>query len=667
MNENTKTKSTFVKSIAIPSLIIIVGVSVFCGLFPTLAQQSLDAVKFQIFGNLSWFYVLSVTIFVIFLLTLALGKHGKTKLGGDDHEPEYSFFSWVAMLFAAGMGIGLMYFGVAEPMTHYSNPASPSMSLAERAKDAQLFTFFHWGVHAWAIYAVVGLALAYFAYRYKLPLSLRSAFYPMLKNKIHGAWGDVIDVFALCSTFFGLSTTLGFGVVQLNAGLANMGLMPQNSFPHQIAIVIIIIFISIISSITGLGKGVKLLSQINIISAIVLMLFVLFAGPTVYLLGTFSEGFGNYLSSFIALTFDTHSFDPSRQSWFSNWTILYWAWWISWSPYVGLFIAKISKGRTIREFIFAVILIPSLFNFFWMTIFGNTAIWFDQHGAAGSLSALVSQPEILLFRFLNELPLHTLTTILAMFIISIFFITSADSGIYVMNNIATKNAKISPKWQNIFWGILLAALSLSLLSLGGLNSLQTMTLIAAFPFSILMLLFCFNLMKALNIDARYHSTKFSPSTSYWSGRLWKERLDRIVTYSKKRDVKLFIETNVVPAFNELIDELQSKGIEANMSEFNASQSKIELVIAYDSLMNFKYGVKAQSKIISEYLINEENTPDIGTGSIYIPVTYFNDGRKGYDIQYFTKEEIISDILKQYERFLSILADQSNELYFLSND
>lgn len=666
-NTQVRFKSSFAKKIAIPSLIIIIGVSLFCGFFPGLAQLSLNAVKLQIFGNLSWFYVLSVTIFVIFLLALALGKHGKTKLGSDDHEPEYSFFSWVAMLFAAGMGIGLMYFGVAEPMSHYSNPASPDMTMAERAKDAQLFTFFHWGIHAWAIYAVVGLALAYFTYRYKLPLSLRSAFYPMLKNKIHGTWGDVIDVFALCSTFFGLSTTLGFGVVQLNAGLANMGLMPSNSFPHQIVIVVVIIFISIISSITGLGKGVKLLSQINIISAIVLMLFILFMGPTVYLLGTFSEGFGNYLSSFISLTFDTHSFDPSRQSWFSGWTILYWAWWISWSPYVGLFIAKISKGRTIREFIFAVILIPSLFNFLWMTIFGNTAIWYDQHQAAGSLSALVGQPEVLLFSFLKELPLDVITSILAMFIISVFFITSADSGIYVMNSIATKNAKVSPKWQNVFWGVLLAVLSLSLLSLGGLDSLQTMTLIAAFPFSILMLLFCFNLMKALNIDARYHSTKFSPSTSYWSGRLWKERLDRIVTYSKKRDVKKFIESNVVPAFQELIAELELKGIQASMTDYDAGKSKIELVIAYDSLMNFKYGVKAQPQTISEYLITEENTPDVDNATVYLPVTYFNDGRKGYDIQYFTKEEVISDILKQYERFLSILADQSNELYFLSSE
>ncbi|MDD3039150.1 BCCT family transporter [Bacteroides sp.] len=667
LHEKFELKSTFVKSVAIPSLMFIVGISLFCGLFPVKAQIVLSIIKEQIFANLSWFYVISVTVFVIFLISLALSKHGKTKLGSDDQKPEYSFFSWVAMLFAAGMGIGLMYFGVAEPISHYANPASETLSLAERAKEAQLYTFFHWGLHAWAIYAVVGLSLAYFTYRYKLPLSLRSVFYPMLKDKIHGRLGNIIDVFALCSTFFGLATTLGFGVVQLNAGLANMGIMPQNSFPHQAMIVVVIMLISIISSITGLGKGVKLLSQINISTAVILMLFILFAGPTVYLLGTFSEGIGNYFSNFISLTFNTYSYEPGRQGWFSGWTILYWAWWISWSPYVGLFIAKISKGRTIREFIFAVILIPSLFNFLWMTIFGNTAIWMEQHQSEGALSSLVSQPEILLFSFLKQLPLETITTTFTLFIICIFFITSADSGIYVMNNIATKNAKTSPKWQNIFWGVLLAGLSLSLLSLGGLDSLQTMTLVAALPFAVLMLMFCYNLLKALNIDARYHSTKFSHSTSYWSGRLWKERLERILTYSKKRDVKKFIETTVVPAFKDLIAELKANGIEAKMTDIIPSKTGIELEIVHNSLMNFKYGVKAQPKTISDYLINEENAPEIGDEKVYIPVTYFNDGRKGYDIQYFTKEEVISDILKQYERFLSIISDCSNELYTLSND
>lgn len=659
-------QTTFNKSVTIPSLIIIIGISLFCGLFPVTALSVLSFLKEQIFANMSWFYVMAVTVFVVFLISLALSRHGKTRLGGNDEKPEYSFFSWVAMLFAAGMGIGLMYFGVAEPLSHFASATNHGELLAEKAKVAQMYTFFHWGIHAWAIYAVVGLSLAYFTYRYKLPLSLRSAFYPMLKDKIHGRRGDVVDVFALCSTFFGLATTLGFGVVQLNAGLGNMGLMPPDSFQHQILIVLVIMLISILSSISGLGKGVKLLSQVNILAAILLMLFILLVGPTVYLLGTFSESVGNYLSNFISLTFNTYSYEPEKQAWFSNWTILYWAWWISWSPYVGLFIAKISKGRTIREFIFAVILIPSIFNFLWMTIFGNTAIWMDSHQLEGALSAMVGKPEVLLFHFLTQLPWGTLASVLAIFIICIFFITSADSGIYVMNNIATKNAKKSPKWQNVFWGVLLAALSLSLLSLKGLESLQTMTLVAALPFVVIMLMLCYGLLKALGIDARYHATKFSPSTLNWTGKVWQERLERILTYSEKHDVGVFIDSTVRPALDELIVVLKHKGIDATLYQTAKPNLKIELEIAHQSMMNFRYGVKAQPKTISDFLINEENAPEVGE-KIYIPVTYFGDGRTGYDIQYFTKEEIISDILKHYERFLTIISDQSNELFILSTD
>lgn len=659
-------KSTFNKSVTIPSLIIIVGISLFCGLFPAKALSVLTYLKGQIFANMSWFYVMAVTVFVVFLISLALSRHGKTRLGSNDEKPEYSFFSWVAMLFAAGMGIGLMYFGVAEPLSHFASVTNQGELWAEKAKIAQVYTFFHWGIHAWAIYAVVGLSLAYFTYRYKLPLSLRSAFYPMLKDKIHGRRGDVIDVFALCSTFFGLATTLGFGVVQLNAGLGNMGLMPQDSFQHQIVIVLVIMLISILSSISGLGKGVKFLSQINILAAISLMMFILLVGPTVYLLGSFSESVGTYLSNFISLTFNTYSYEPEKQAWFTNWTILYWAWWISWSPYVGLFIAKISKGRTIREFIFAVILIPSIFNFLWMTIFGNTAIWMDNHQLEGSLSAMVGKPEVLLFSFLNQLPLGTIASAMAIFIICIFFITSADSGIYVMNNIATKNAKESPKWQNIFWGLLLAGLSLSLLSLKGLESLQAMTLVAALPFVVIMLMLCYSLLKALNIDARYHATKFSPSTLNWTGKVWQERLDRILTYSQKKDVGIFIDTTVRLAFDELIAVLKEKGIDATLHHAKKPSLKIELEIAHQSMMNFRYGVKAQPKTISDFLINEENAPEVGE-KIFIPVTYFGDGRTGYDIQYFTKEEIINDIIKHYERFLTIIGDQSNELFILSND
>lgn len=497
-------KSTFSKGITIPSLIFIIGVCVLSAIYPNLTQNLLDTIKSFIFVNLNWVYVWSVTIFVLFLVYLMFSKFGSIRLGANDSKPQYSFFSWISMLFAAGMGIGLMYFSVAEPMQHFSADVFADNPVTDRAKDAQLFTFFHWGIHAWAIYGIVGLALSYFAYRYRLPLSLRSCFYPLLKNRINGKWGNVIDVFALCSTFFGITTTLGFGVVQINSGLETLNIVPETSFFYQLLIVVVLISLSIISAMTGVNKGVKLLSSINIIGVIVLLLFVLFLGPTVHLIGGFTEGLGNYITEFFQLTFSTHTYEEDTLPWFYNWTILYWAWWISWAPYVGLFIAKISKGRTIKEFIAAVLILPTLFNFIWMSVFGNSAIWFDTHVAEGALSQLASDPDALMFRFLEYMPLSSITSGLVIAIIVIFFVTSADSGIFVMNSIATKNAAKSPKWQVVWWGVLLAVLALLLLNAGGLKALQTMTLITALPFAAIMLLFIVSLMKALTIDRNYY-------------------------------------------------------------------------------------------------------------------------------------------------------------------
>ena len=297
-----KIKSTLSKGVVVPSLIFIVGVCLLSAIYPELTENLLNTVKDFIFVNLNYIYVWSVTIFVIFLIYLMFSKYGNIRLGRNESKPDYSFFSWISMLFAAGMGIGLMYFSVAEPMQHYSNEVFAGNTAVQRAKDAQLYTFFHWGIHAWAIYGIVGLSLAYFAYRYRLPLSLRSCFYPLLKNKIKGRWGNTIDVFALCSTFFGITTTLGFGVVQINSGLETLGVLPGSSFTYQVLIVTVLVSLSIISAVSGVDKGVRILSNINIVSVIVLLLFVLVLGPTVYLIGSFTEGIGNYINNFFSLT-----------------------------------------------------------------------------------------------------------------------------------------------------------------------------------------------------------------------------------------------------------------------------------------------------------------------------------------------------------------------------
>jgi len=660
-----KIRNTLSKAVVLPSLIFIVGICLLAAVYPTFTESLLNSVKNFIFVNLNWIYVWSVTIFVLFLAYLMFSKYGNIRLGRNNSKPQYSFFSWISMLFAAGMGIGLMYFSVAEPMQHYSDAIFSGNTAVQRAKDAQLYTFFHWGIHAWAIYGIVGLSLAYFSYRYRLPLSLRSCFYPLLKDRIKGRWGNTIDVFALCSTFFGITTTLGFGVVQINSGLETLNVLPGSNFLYQVLIVGVLVSLSVLSAVSGVDKGIRILSNINIITVMLLLLFVLIFGPTVYLIGSFTEGIGNYINNFFNLTFNTHVYEADTQPWFYDWTILYWAWWISWSPYVGLFIARISKGRTIREFIAAVLIIPTLFNFIWMSVFGNSAIWLDQNVADGALSRLSGSPDALLFRFLEYFPLTEIASFSSIAIIIIFFITSADSGMFVMNNIATKNARISPKWQTIGWGILLAVLALLLLNAGGLTALQSMTLITALPFSVIMLLFIVSLVKALSIDSSYYERDFSATTIPWSGEFWKERLKQIISFHDRKSVNNFIDTTVKDAFTELKEEFLRNGIEADIHSYGKPH-RIEVEIKYDKVNNFLYGVRNELRIVSDYLLREDNLPNIEDNRTFYPKSYFGDDREGYDVQLFTKNELISDVLKHYERFIEIISEERNEMFISSN-
>lgn len=458
---------------------------------------------------------------------------------------------------------------------------------------------------------------------------------------------------------------MGFGVVQISSGLYTLHVIPENSFAYQGIIVGVLVSLSILSAVAGVDKGIKILSNINIISVVCLLLFVLLMGPTVYVIGSFTEGLGNYINSFFSLTFNTHVYEKDTLPWFYDWTILYWAWWISWSPYVGLFIARISKGRTIREFIVAVLVLPTFFNFIWMSVFGNSAIWFDLNIADGALSRMASNPDMLMFSFLDYLPFTNIISFVVIGIIIIFFVTSADSGIFVMNNIATKNAAKSPKWQMVFWGALLAALALLLLNAGGLKALQTMTLITALPFAVIMVLFIISLIKALMIDRNYYEKDFSASAIPWSGAIWKQRLKQIVSFKSQPEVDQFIQGTVKEAFTELEEEFLENGIR---TKINTSENPvmIEIEIQHDVVNNFIYGVKAQSKTISEYMMKEENLPDSPENKTFYPKAYFGDAREGYDIQYFTKDELISDVLKHYERFLEIISDEGNEMFVSIN-
>ena len=630
---------------------------------PEQTQTLLNAAKSGIFANFSWFYVLAFSVFLGFLVILSVSSLGNIKLGNDEEEPEFGFLSWLAMLFAAGMGVGLMFFGVAEPLTHYLSDITTG-SAEHKQQEALLHTLFHWGIHAWAVYGTIALALAYFGFRYKLPLALRSCFYPLLKERINGKLGDLIDIMALLATLFGIITTLGFGASQLGAGLHQLGWISENSFSLQIVVITVVMSLAIFSAISGVGKGVKILSEMNLTLAFCLLIFVLVAGPTLYLLSAFSDNIGTYLSNLVQLSFKTYVYEQEHTGWFSGWTILYWAWWCSWAPFVGLFIARISKGRTIREFIFGVLVIPSMFGILWFTVFGNTAIWLNDGEAAGTLGQMISSPETLLFKFLDYLPLSGVTGLVSLVVISLFFITSADSGIYVLNNIASRDKSLAaPRWQAVMWGVLMSVVAIVLMQSGGLANLQAMTLLVALPFAILMLLMCFSLWKGLNADKKYFDTKVNPTSIFWTGDKWKERLEQMMNQTQEKDILRFLKHTVLPAMRELRQELIGKydlSVQIN-TLFEQDEPAVELVIQKDLMRDFMYGVKSIGREVSEQLINDDNLPHIQHSMTYEPYTYFFDGRVGYDVQYMDQDELIADMLKHYERYLSLLDDVGQEL------
>lgn len=630
---------------------------------PEQTQTLLNTAKSGIFANFSWFYVLAFSVFLGFLVILSVSSLGNIKLGNDEEEPEFGFLSWLAMLFAAGMGVGLMFFGVAEPLTHYLSDITTG-SAEHKQQEALLHTLFHWGIHAWAVYGTIALALAYFGFRYKLPLALRSCFYPLLKERINGKLGDLIDIMALLATLFGVITTLGFGASQLGAGLHQLGWISENSFSLQVVVIAVVMSLAIFSAISGVGKGVKILSELNLTLAFCLLIFVLVAGPTLYLLSAFSDNIGTYLSNLVQLSFKTYVYEQEHTGWFSGWTILYWAWWCSWAPFVGLFIARISRGRTIREFIFGVLVIPSMFGILWFTVFGNTAIWLNDGEAAGTLGQMISSPETLLFKFLDYLPLSGVTGLVSLVVISLFFITSADSGIYVLNNIASRDKSLAaPRWQAVMWGVLMSVVAIVLMQSGGLANLQAMTLLVALPFAMLMLLMCFSLWKGLSADKKYFDTKVNPTSIFWTGDKWKERLEQMMNQTQEKDILRFLKHTVLPAMRELRQELIGKydlSVQIN-TLFDQDEPAVELVIQKDLMRDFMYGVKSIGREVSEQLINDDNLPHIQHSMTYEPYTYFFDGRVGYDVQYMDQDELIADMLKHYERYLSLLDDVGQEL------
>jgi choline/glycine/proline betaine transport protein len=460
-----------------------------------------SSVQNQVAEYGGWLFVFSVNFILIFVIYIAFSKFGKIRLGGKDAEPEFKTMSWFSMLFSAGMGIGLLFWSVAEPVTHFGAPPNADADTIAAAREAMNFSFLHWGFHPWAIYALVGLALAFFTYSRGLPLTIRSVFYPFLGDKIYGIIGDIIDVFAVLATLFGLATSLGFGVQQVAAGLEQVfGL--SSGTTTQVLLIAGITLVATISVVLGVDKGVKVLSEWNIRIAVLLLVLVLILGPTLFIFESYLENLGNYFTSVVEISLWNESYTGG--DWQNNWTIFYWGWWISWSPFVGTFIARISKGRTIKEFILGVMIVPTLITFFWITAFGSSALDMIMNGNDAISVAVDNDVSTALFVFFEDFPFTMALNVVAIILIMGFFITSSDSGSLVIDNLTSGGKIDAPVGQRIFWAITEGVVAAVLLIGGGLGALQTAAIASGLPFAIILLIMCYSLYKGLKDEVKKH-------------------------------------------------------------------------------------------------------------------------------------------------------------------
>lgn len=598
----------------------------------------LAAAKAFIFSQFSWFYILLSAFFLFFLLFLALGRYGDIKLGSDEEEPEFKLSSWIALLFTSGIGIGIVFLGVAEPLSHFLSPIGEY----EKVRMALFFSIFHWSISAWAIYGLIALTIAYFGFRYKLPFSLRSCFYPLLKEKINGKVGDIIDILGICTTLFGVVATLGYSAIRLAAAFHSMYLLDNS--PYLVPLILVSVFIiAILISLQGIANGFRILSELNLGVTFLFMLLVLLFGPTIYLISAFTENIGTYLSGLIRVGFKAYAYDVEHLDWFMDWTVFYWAWWFSWAPGFGIFIARISRGRTLREFIFGVLMVPSLFFVLWFTVFGNGAIWVNEHLAKGALGQAVNNVGSLLFDFLSYLPYSGLTKTLALFIITLFFIVTINFGIYTLNNIAIEDkSQVSPRWQSMFWGGLLSAVTFVLYLFGGIEILQSTMLFFSLPFALLMSVMVWSLLKGLRFERQYYSTEVS---DLWTGTNWRSRLRQLVIEPNRDDAIFHLKTTALLAMRELrLLLIGTYGLNVTLQKhFGRDNNQLVLSIENGLAEDFFYQITLFEK------------PEPETAQVHHALMVStNIQLEGYPLSIANEEDLIVDILQCYERYMKEL-------------
>lgn len=631
------------------SAILILTFVVLTALFTETAGSVFGAVQYWIVHNVGWFYSFAVAVFLIFVLYLAMSRFGHTKLGPDDSEPEFGFATWFAMLFSAGMGIGLMFYGVAEPILHYASPPVGEGSTVQSAREALSITLFHWGLHAWAIYIVVGLSIAYFSFRHGLPLTIRSALYPLIGERYNGPIGHAVDILAVIGTMFGVATSLGLGVMQVNAGLNYLFDTPI-TLGVQFILIAAITAAATVSVVSGLGRGIRRLSELNIILALLLLVYMFVAGPTAFLFQALMQNAGNYLGSIVTRTFNLYAYQPN--DWVGGWTLFYWGWWISWAPFVGMFIARVSRGRTIREFVFGVLAAPTIVTCLWFTGFGNTAIQIDMATGGAIAGAVSENVATALFVFFEQMPLSSLVSLLATLLVVTFFVTSSDSGSLVIDMITSGGKANPPLWTRIFWAITEGVVAAILLAAGGLVALQTAAIATGLPFAIIMLFVCYGLLRGLQMEATATGRRrVSAAAASSVGVPWRQRLKNILSFPSRAEAEKFFSATLTPALQKVAGEIrETAGLE---TQVDTASDAVTLSISHGEETDFIYRVELRNYRRPTFAYPEIDLKEEGENYWRAEVSLL-EGPQHYDILEFTEEQAIADVLAQYDLHMSFL-------------
>lgn len=647
---------------------IIIAFVLFAAIWPSTAETVIFGSMAWVGTNFGWYYVLTATLVVVFVLVVAFSKVGQTKLGPDHSLPRYNLFTWAAMLFAAGIGVDLMFFGISGPATNFLTPPDVPAGSDEAARMAPLWTIFHYGIPGWAMYALMGMAFGLFAYRYHLPLSIRSALAPIFGRRIHGAVGHVAEIGATIGTIFGISVSLGIGVVFLNFGLSSLFGIPT-SIGVQIALMALAVFITVLSTVSGVDKGIRRLSELNVILALVLMVWVVVSGQTHQLLNALVQNIGDFFSRFPSMMMNTFAYSDgaadlgySSDQWMADWTLFFWAWWIAWAPFVSLFLARISRGRTLRAFVIGVLLIPFSFILLWVSIFGNAALSF--FGDEDFLDLAVNLPESGFFNLLEQYPGAIFTVSVAVFTGLFFYVTSADSGSLVMANMTSKASTADsdgPPWLRIVWAVITGALTLVMLFIDGVYTLQAATVMVGLPLSILVYLVMFSLWKVLrtekmNIESRQAALPALLTSRVREGgerRSWQQRLRHRMSYATAGQANRFVDTVAAPAVEEVASELGELGVEVSCHRGvhpDSSLPFVDLVVSFPEAEDFKYQAYPVAYSVPNFAANLAAVRDT-----YYRIEIFSMlGSRGRDIMGYSKEQVITDVLDAYDAHIMYL-------------